>query len=182
MNQKGATQAEIEKYVAIAKNVTRLNPTIVYHSGQSLAMEMTESYRDRMDDSLGELAGFLSITDVLDDDVLRNMQITIPDGIFRFGVTDDILESFQVIEELRNYRFQNDEERYLFAILHEFGHYHDLMVRNNADYLKYFAQSERQRDAYTYSDREEKTYRQLPIEVYADTFALKHLKLALQPA
>ena len=46
MNQKGATQAEIEKYVAIAKNVTRLNPTVVYHSGQSLAMEMTEAYRD----------------------------------------------------------------------------------------------------------------------------------------
>lgn len=181
MNQKGATQAEIEKYVAIAKNVTRLNPTVVYHSGQSIGLEMTEAYSARMDDCLGELAGFLSITDVLDNDVLNNMQIAIPDGIFCFGLTDDVLESFQVIEELRNYRFRNDEERYLFAILHEFGHYHDLMVRNKADYLKYFSQSERQQDAYAFTDREERTYRKLPKEAYADAFALKHLKLALQP-
>lgn len=182
MNQKGATQAEIEKYVAIAKNVTRLNPTVVYHSGQSIGLEMTEAYSARMDNFLGELAGFLSITDVLDNDVLNNMQIAIPDGIFCFGLADDVLESFRVIEELRNYRFRNDEERYLFAILHEFGHYHDLMVRNKADYLEYFSQSERQQDAYAFTDREERTYRKLPKEAYADAFALKHLKLALQPA
>jgi hypothetical protein len=180
----GISQSTIEKYVGVAKEVTGLTPTILYNSEEkmyyTLSLSITNEYSDLLSERLGDLMGFLTGVDVMDQDVLENMLITIPTGIFTFGLTDSVRESFLAVEESIGYRFKSDEERYLFAILHEFGHYHDLMVNNKEDYLGYFAESERQSDYYAYSDKDDATYRRLEMERYADHYALTHLQESLQ--
>lgn len=181
----GISQSTIEKYVGVAKEVTGLTPTILYNSEKQgypfLCFGINNQYMDYLNERLG--ADFMwATTDslVVSSELLENTILGIPSGVLPLYLTDYCSELYQAIEKAIGYKFKTDEERYLFVILHEFGHYHDLTVNNKGNPIDYFIELDEQLEVYAKSKKGHDVYRSLVKEKYADLYAFKHLPMAIE--
>lgn len=179
------TQEMIVKYVDVIKEVTGLKPNILYNSEKQgypfLCFGINNQYMDYLNERLGD--DFMWATtdsSLVSSDLLKNTILGMPTGLLPLYLTDYCSALFQAIEKAVGYEFKNDEERYLFVILHEFGHYHDLTVNNKDNPIDYFIELDEQLEVYAKSKKGHDVYRSLVKEKYADLYAFKHLPTAIE--
>lgn len=177
------SQSTIEKYVGVALEVTGLTPTILYNSEKHgyhfLCFGINNIYFANLTAYLGDFRWVDIDPSIVSTKLLENTVIGIPTGLLPLHLTGYCSELFQAIEKSIDYCFKTDEERYLFVILHEFGHYHDLMVNCKDKHIEYFIELDEQLELYAKSKKDHDSYRSLPKEKYADHYALTHLQEAL---
>ena len=179
------TQEMIVKYVSVIKEVTGLNPNILYNSEKQeypfLCFGLNNQYMAYLNERLGsDFMWATTDSSLVRSELLKNTILGIPSGLLPLYLTDYCSELYQAIEKAVGYKFKSDEERYLFVILHEFGHYHNLMINCKDDHIRYFIELDEQLEVYAMSQKGHDVYRSLVKEKYADLYALKHLPTAIE--